>query len=51
MIEKKNDRTIHDLHKTAQKLTIEGKVWRYQRGNQRPKFKEGQTIQWPKEKC
>jgi len=26
------------------------KVWRYQRGNQNPQIKEGQTTQWPKEK-
>ena len=26
------------------------KVCRYQRGNQKPKIEEGQTIQWTKEK-
>jgi hypothetical protein len=25
-------------------------VWRYQRDNQNPYVKEGQTTQWPKEK-
>jgi len=26
------------------------RVWRYQRGNQKPYIEEGQTTQWPKEK-
>ena len=26
------------------------KVWRYQRGNQKPIYIEGQTTQWSKEK-
>jgi len=26
------------------------RVWRYQRGNQNPYIKEGQTTQWPSER-
>jgi hypothetical protein len=38
------------------KLRIEiiysvGRVWRYQRGNQKPYIEEEQTTQWPKEKA
>jgi hypothetical protein len=33
----------------ANMISIEWRVWRYQRGNQKPEFEEGQTTQWPKE--
>jgi hypothetical protein len=29
---------------------LQEKIWRYQRGNQKPKIEEGQTTQWAKEK-
>jgi hypothetical protein len=28
---------------------VQGKAWRYQRGNQKPWIEEGQTIQWSNE--
>ena len=34
----------------VQANSIERRVWRYQRGNQKPYIEEEQTTQWPKEK-
>jgi hypothetical protein len=31
-------------------VTVQRRVWRYQRGNQNPYIEEEQTTQWPKEK-
>ena len=32
------------------RMNIQRRVWRYQRGNQNPYIEEEQTTQWPKEK-
>jgi hypothetical protein len=31
-------------------VTVQRRVWRYQRGNQNPYIEEEETTQWPKEK-
>jgi hypothetical protein len=40
----------HDLSYRNTPLTIKRRVWRYQRGNQKPYIEEEQTTQWPKDR-
>ena len=41
-------RGAYQLHQICDKISLR-KVWRYQRGNQKPYIDEAQTLQWPKE--